>query len=151
MLLLAGLLVITQGVERSGMLQATAQRLLGKVTDRPLTDVVTGLAWWGHFDAFRVGLVQLKHVTYFGLVTFIALFAATAAFTRSAVRERRTEAAGLVGDDRREVRIEGSGEQGRFAMPGVTPCDHGRVAEPLVASKKSPHGRCDRGPPGERS
>lgn len=30
---LAGLLVITQGVERSGMLQATAQRLLGKVTD----------------------------------------------------------------------------------------------------------------------
>ncbi|RZJ60244.1 MAG: DUF1646 domain-containing protein, partial [Acidovorax sp.] len=30
---LAGLLAITQGVEKSGMLQATAQRLLGRVTD----------------------------------------------------------------------------------------------------------------------
>ncbi|AMM24433.1 citrate transporter [Variovorax sp. PAMC 28711] len=30
---LAGLLAITQGVEKSGMLQATAQRLLGKMTD----------------------------------------------------------------------------------------------------------------------
>ncbi|MDB5847168.1 MAG: citrate transporter, partial [Rhodoferax sp.] len=30
---LAGLLAITQGVEKSGMLQATAQRLLGRITD----------------------------------------------------------------------------------------------------------------------
>ena len=47
------------------------------MTDRPLTDVVTALAWWGHFDPFRTGLVHLKHVTYFVLVTFLALFAAT--------------------------------------------------------------------------
>jgi ABC-2 type transport system permease protein len=51
--------------------------LLAKVTERPLTDIITGLSWWGHFDAFRTGLVHLKHVVYFGLVTFIALFAAT--------------------------------------------------------------------------
>jgi ABC-2 type transport system permease protein len=51
--------------------------LLTKVTDRPLTEIVTQLAWWGHFDAFRTGLVHLKHVTYFGFVTFLALFAAT--------------------------------------------------------------------------
>jgi ABC-2 type transport system permease protein len=59
------------------VLALTTAWLLGKVTDRPLTEIVTGLAWWGHFDAFRTGLVHLKHVTYFGLVTFIALFAAT--------------------------------------------------------------------------
>jgi TctA family transporter len=59
------------------VLALTTAWLLGKVTDRPLTEIVTGLAWWGHFDAFRTGLVHLKHVTYFGFVTFIALFAAT--------------------------------------------------------------------------
>lgn len=59
------------------VLALTTAWLLGKVTDRPLTDVVTGLAWWGHFDAFRTGLVHLKHVSYFVLVSFISLFAAT--------------------------------------------------------------------------
>lgn len=59
------------------VLALTTAWLLGKVTDRPLTDVVTGLAWWGHFDAFRTGVVQLKHVSYFVLVSFISLFAAT--------------------------------------------------------------------------
>lgn len=50
---------------------------LAKVVDRPFTDVVTGLAWYGHFDPFAHGLVHLKHVVYFGLVTFVALFAST--------------------------------------------------------------------------
>lgn len=63
----------------SGMmcLALTTCWLLAKVTERPLTEIINGLAWWGHFDAFRTGLVHLKHVTYFGLVTFLALFAAT--------------------------------------------------------------------------
>ena len=63
----------------SGMmvLALTTCWLLAKVTDRPLTDIINGLAWWGHFDAFRTGLVHLKHVAYFVLVTFLALFAAT--------------------------------------------------------------------------
>lgn len=51
--------------------------VLARVTDRPLTEVVLQLAWWTHFDGFRAGLVHVKHVTYFGLVTFIALFSAT--------------------------------------------------------------------------
>lgn len=55
----------------------TACWLLAKVVDRPFTDIVTGLAWFGHFEPFRQGLVHLKHVAYFGLVTFVALFAAT--------------------------------------------------------------------------
>ena len=44
------------------VLALTTFWMLAKVTDRPLTDVVNGLAWWGHFDAFRTGLVHLKHV-----------------------------------------------------------------------------------------
>ncbi|MGV3624730.1 MAG: ABC transporter permease [Archangium sp.] len=59
------------------VLALTTAWLLGKVTDRPLTEIVTSLAWWGHFDAFRVGVVHVKHVSYFVLVSFIALFAAT--------------------------------------------------------------------------
>lgn len=59
------------------LLGLTTAWLLDKVTDRPLTDVVTNLAWYRHFDPFRSGLVHLKHVSYFGLVTFVALFAAT--------------------------------------------------------------------------
>jgi len=51
--------------------------LLAKVTNHPLTDVVQGLAWWGHFDPFRVGLVHVKHIVYFLLTTVMALFAAT--------------------------------------------------------------------------
>jgi ABC-2 type transport system permease protein len=51
--------------------------LVAKVVDRPFTDVITGLAWYGHFDPFKNGIVHLKHVVYFALVTVFALFAAT--------------------------------------------------------------------------
>ena len=63
----------------SGLMLAglTVCWLLARVTDRPLTDVINGMAWWAHFDAFRTGLVHVKHVVYFCLVTFLALFAAT--------------------------------------------------------------------------
>jgi ABC-2 type transport system permease protein len=59
------------------VLALTTCWLLAKVTDRPLTDVVNSLAWWAHFDPFRSGLVHVKHITYFLLVSFLALFAAT--------------------------------------------------------------------------
>ncbi|PZR09649.1 MAG: hypothetical protein DI536_21720 [Archangium gephyra] len=58
-------------------LALTMAWLLGKVTDRPLTEIVNGLAWWGHFEAFSSGVIHLKHVSYFVLVSFLALFAAT--------------------------------------------------------------------------
>lgn len=63
----------------SGMmvLTLTAAWLATKITERPLTDVVNALAWWGHFEPFRTGLIHLKHVSYFCLTTFVALFAAT--------------------------------------------------------------------------
>jgi ABC-2 type transport system permease protein len=59
------------------VLALTSCWILAKVTDRPLTEIVTSLAWWGHFDPFRTGLLHLKHVVYFVMVTFLALFAAT--------------------------------------------------------------------------
>lgn len=59
------------------VLALTTAWLLQKVTDAPLTDVVTGLAWWGHFEMFRLGLIHLKDVSYFLLISFLALFAAT--------------------------------------------------------------------------
>lgn len=59
------------------VLALTTAWLAGKITDRPFTEIVNGLAWWGHFDAFRVGVIHLKHVSYFALITFIALFSAT--------------------------------------------------------------------------
>jgi ABC-2 type transport system permease protein len=59
------------------VLALTTAWLLGKVTDRPFTEIINGLAWWGHFGAFRTGVIHLKHVSYFGLVSFLALFAAT--------------------------------------------------------------------------
>jgi ABC-2 type transport system permease protein len=51
--------------------------LLVRVTDRPLTEIFGGLAIYGHFKPFESGLVHLKHVAYFVLVTYVALFGAT--------------------------------------------------------------------------
>ena len=51
--------------------------LLARVSDRPLTDAITSMAWYAHFTPFGQGLVHVKHIVYFGLVTFVALFGAT--------------------------------------------------------------------------
>lgn len=59
------------------LLILTACWLLARVTDRPLTEAITGLAWYIHFKPFEQGLVHLRHVTYFVLVTWAALFGAT--------------------------------------------------------------------------
>jgi ABC-2 type transport system permease protein len=50
---------------------------LARITDRPLTDAITSLAWYAHFTPFGQGLLHVKHVVYFGLLSFVALFAAT--------------------------------------------------------------------------
>jgi ABC-2 type transport system permease protein len=51
--------------------------LLVRVTDRPLTEIFGAMAIYGHFKPFESGLVHLKHVSYFVLVTYVALFGAT--------------------------------------------------------------------------
>jgi ABC-2 type transport system permease protein len=52
--------------------------LLGKVTERPLTEVFTAMALHGrHFPPFQAGQVHLRDVFYYLAVTYIALFGAT--------------------------------------------------------------------------
>lgn len=51
--------------------------LVARATERPLSSVFEELAIFGHFEGFRRGLVHLRHVVYFGVLTYVALFAAT--------------------------------------------------------------------------
>jgi ABC-2 type transport system permease protein len=52
--------------------------LLGRVTERPFTDVFVALALHGrHFPPFQAGAVHLRDVGYYLALTYMALFAAT--------------------------------------------------------------------------
>lgn len=52
--------------------------LLARVTERPLADVFSAMALHGqHFQPFQSGLVHVRDVVYYLLVTYVALFAAT--------------------------------------------------------------------------
>jgi ABC-2 type transport system permease protein len=51
--------------------------LLASVAERPLNEIFTALALYGHFQPFRDGLVHVRHIAYFLVVTYVALFAAT--------------------------------------------------------------------------
>jgi ABC-2 type transport system permease protein len=52
--------------------------ILAPVTERPLSDVFTALALHGvHFSPFQAGVIHLRDVAYYLLVTWVALFAAT--------------------------------------------------------------------------
>ena len=51
--------------------------MLARVTDRPLSEIFSALAIYGHFKPFEQGLVHLRHVAYFLAVTYFALFSAT--------------------------------------------------------------------------
>ncbi len=51
---------------------------LSQVTDRPFSDVFMSLALYGkHFPPFQQGVIHLRGVVYYLLVTFVGLFAAT--------------------------------------------------------------------------
>src|SRR5262249_2830540 len=52
--------------------------LLGSHTERPLSDVFTALAFHGkHFQPFQAGIVHVRDVVYYAMVSYVALFAAT--------------------------------------------------------------------------
>jgi len=52
--------------------------LLAAVSERPLNDVFLALALWGrHFPPFQAGVINLRDVAYYLLVTYFALFAST--------------------------------------------------------------------------
>jgi ABC-2 type transport system permease protein len=52
--------------------------LLAGVSERPLNEVFLALALWGrHFPPFQAGVINLRDVAYYLLVTYFALFAST--------------------------------------------------------------------------
>jgi ABC-2 type transport system permease protein len=52
--------------------------LMAGVSERPLNDVFLALALWGrHFPPFQAGVINLRDVAYYILLTYFALFAAT--------------------------------------------------------------------------
>jgi ABC-2 type transport system permease protein len=52
--------------------------LLAGVSERPLNEVFLALALWGrHFPPFQAGVINLRDVAYYLLVTYFALFAYT--------------------------------------------------------------------------
>jgi ABC-2 type transport system permease protein len=52
--------------------------LVGSHTERPLSDVFTALAFHGkHFQPFQAGIIHVRDVVYYAMVSYVALFAAT--------------------------------------------------------------------------
>ncbi|QSQ17820.1 ABC transporter permease [Myxococcus landrumensis] len=52
--------------------------LLARITEQPLSDVFSAMSLWNqHFPPFQSGLIHVRDVVYYGVVTYVALFAAT--------------------------------------------------------------------------
>jgi ABC-2 type transport system permease protein len=52
--------------------------LLARITEQPLSHVFSALSLWSqHFQPFQAGLVHVRDIAYYLLVTYVALFAAT--------------------------------------------------------------------------
>lgn len=52
--------------------------LLGRVTERPLSEIFSAMAMHGmHFQPFQSGMIHLRDVVYYLVVTYVFLFAAT--------------------------------------------------------------------------
>jgi ABC-2 type transport system permease protein len=52
--------------------------LLARITEQPLAEVFSALSLWNqHFPPFQSGLVHVRDVAYYLLLTYVALFAAT--------------------------------------------------------------------------
>jgi ABC-2 type transport system permease protein len=52
--------------------------LLARITEQPLSHVFSAMSLWNqHFPPFQSGLVHIRDVVYYLVVTYVALFAAT--------------------------------------------------------------------------
>jgi ABC-2 type transport system permease protein len=52
--------------------------MLARMTEQPLADVFSALSLWNqHFPPFQSGLLHVRDVVYYLVVTYVALFAAT--------------------------------------------------------------------------
>ena len=69
------LAVISSGVMLVALLVCW---ILGAVTERPFNEVFTALAMHGmHFAPFQAGIIHTRDVVYYGLLTYVFLFAST--------------------------------------------------------------------------
>ena len=51
---------------------------LAAVTERPFSEIFSSMALWSqHFPPFQSGVIHLRDVVYFGMVTYVFLFGAT--------------------------------------------------------------------------
>jgi ABC-2 type transport system permease protein len=52
--------------------------MLARNTDQPLAGVFSAMSLWNqHYPPFQAGLVHVRDVVYYLVVTYVALFAAT--------------------------------------------------------------------------
>ena len=52
--------------------------MLAHVTERPLSDVMSAMAFWNqHFTPFMSGIIHVRDVVYYLVVTYLGLFAST--------------------------------------------------------------------------
>jgi ABC-2 type transport system permease protein len=51
---------------------------LARVTERPVSDVLSAMALWQqHFPPFQAGIIHVRDVVYYLVVTYLGLFGAT--------------------------------------------------------------------------
>jgi ABC-2 type transport system permease protein len=65
---------IISGVIMAAMVTAW---MIGRITERPLSEVFGALALWQHFQGFMSGMIHLKDVVYYCAVSYVALFGTT--------------------------------------------------------------------------
>jgi ABC-2 type transport system permease protein len=67
--------IISSGVMAVAL---TMTWMLARVTERPLSDVMSGMAFWQqHFTPFMAGIIHVRDIVYYLVVTYLGLFAAT--------------------------------------------------------------------------
>jgi ABC-2 type transport system permease protein len=73
---LASSQVLAAIINGSMMVAIVVAWLLGRISERPLSEIFAALALWQHFMGFQSGIVHLKDIVYYLAVTYVALFAA---------------------------------------------------------------------------
>ena len=73
---LAGSQVLAAIINGSMIVAIVVAWLLGRISERPFSEIFGALALWQHFMGFQSGILHLKDVVYYLAVTYVALFAA---------------------------------------------------------------------------
>jgi gliding motility-associated transport system permease protein len=67
--------IVIGGVIATGL---TLSWWLARVTERPISDVISSIAFWSqHFTPFMAGIIHVRDIVYYLVVTYLGLFAAT--------------------------------------------------------------------------